>query len=147
MDITSLLGLPQRQAAEILGISESMLCKRYKECTQRKWPYRYLGKIEKKIVAKQAQLEKAGFLSPSDEATLASLLREREMCLTPVSIRVTESDPTSKKRKGENGTRSPGYSASTDGLEEEDDDEQDVDMMHGEDFNPANVLLALAGGA
>merc|ERR1711916_237421 len=77
VDITSLLGLPQRQAAEVLGISESMLCKRYKECTKRKWPYRYLGKIEKKIAAKQALLER--------------LLKEREQCLLPVSIRVTDS--------------------------------------------------------
>jgi hypothetical protein len=30
VDITNLLGMPQRQAAELLGISESMLCKRYR---------------------------------------------------------------------------------------------------------------------
>ena len=30
VDITALLGMPQRQAAEALGISESMLCKRFK---------------------------------------------------------------------------------------------------------------------
>jgi hypothetical protein len=36
------LTLPQKEAAAKLGISESMLCKRFKECTRRKWPYRYV---------------------------------------------------------------------------------------------------------
>ena len=42
IDITDLLTLPQKEAAKKLGISESMLCKRFKECTRRKWPYRYV---------------------------------------------------------------------------------------------------------
>jgi hypothetical protein len=42
IDITDLLVLPQKEAARRLGISESMLCKRFKECTRRKWPYRYV---------------------------------------------------------------------------------------------------------
>ena len=42
IDITDLLILPQKEAAKRLGISESMLCKRFKECTKRKWPYRYV---------------------------------------------------------------------------------------------------------
>jgi len=42
IDITDLLVLPQKDAARRLGISESMLCKRFKECTRRKWPYRYV---------------------------------------------------------------------------------------------------------
>ena len=42
IDITDLLTLPQKEAAKRLGISESMLCKRFKECTKRKWPYRYV---------------------------------------------------------------------------------------------------------
>jgi hypothetical protein len=42
VDITDLLALPQKEAATKLGISESMLCKRFKECTRRKWPYRYV---------------------------------------------------------------------------------------------------------
>ena len=42
IDITDLLTLPQKEAARRLGISESMLCKRFKECTRRKWPYRYV---------------------------------------------------------------------------------------------------------
>lgn len=33
-DIRALLGRPQREAAEVLGISESMSCKRYKECNE-----------------------------------------------------------------------------------------------------------------
>ena len=43
IDITDLLILPQKEAARRLGISESMLCKRFKECTRRKWPYRYVS--------------------------------------------------------------------------------------------------------
>jgi len=42
IDITHLLPLPQKEAARRLGISESMLCKRFKESTPRKWPYRYV---------------------------------------------------------------------------------------------------------
>jgi hypothetical protein len=42
VDITELLTLPQKEAASKLGISESMLCKRFKESTRRKWPYRYV---------------------------------------------------------------------------------------------------------
>lgn len=75
VDITSLLGLPQRQAAQVIGISESMLCKRYKEQTMRKWPYRYLGKIEKRIAAKEA-LAQEGMLSTEDQATLNDLIQE-----------------------------------------------------------------------
>jgi predicted DNA-binding protein (UPF0251 family) len=40
VEITDLLSLPQKEAAKRLGISESMLCKRFKESTRRKWPYR-----------------------------------------------------------------------------------------------------------
>lgn len=43
--ILTLEVLPQKEAAVRLGISESMLCKRFKECTQRKWPYRYVTLI------------------------------------------------------------------------------------------------------
>jgi hypothetical protein len=42
IDITHLLHYPQKEAAKKLGISESMLCKRFKESTPRKWPYRYV---------------------------------------------------------------------------------------------------------
>lgn len=45
VDITDLLVLPQKEAAAKLGISESMLCKRFKECTRRKWPYRYVSSL------------------------------------------------------------------------------------------------------
>lgn len=48
-DITPLLSLPQKVAAAMLGLSESMLCKRFKACTQRKWPYRQLCKIDRAI--------------------------------------------------------------------------------------------------
>ena len=159
VDITSLLGLPQRQAAEVLGISESMLCKRYKECTKRKWPYRYLGKIEKKIAAKQMLKKRTGSLSAADEAALASLLKEREMCLTPVSIRVTDSDG-SKKRKSDFLAAAANTTTSSESPEHDydmhheevdesyyNDHEESRFMEHGslpDDFNPATVLMALA---
>lgn len=47
--------LPQKQAANKLGISESMLCKRFKECTKRKWPYRYVSRIMRAFLTIPAQ--------------------------------------------------------------------------------------------
>lgn len=122
VDITSLLGMPQRQAAEVLGISESMLCKRYKECTKRKWPFRYLGKLEKKINAKNALLVKSGALSAPDRAALDALLREKAAILTPIQIRVTEAP------EGSNGKRpkkSAAAAAEYDEMYEEERDEED----------------------
>jgi len=86
VDITDLLTLPQKEAAQKLGISESMLCKRFKECTRRKWPYRYLCKIEKVINLMYHQSE--GQLSEEDCIKLEHLKREREECLQPVKIRI-----------------------------------------------------------
>lgn len=89
-DITSLLSLPQKEAAQRLGISESMLCKRFKECTRRKWPFRLLRKIEKTISTLEAQqiLEP---LSLEDQDKLEELRKQRVECLAPVKIRITRS--------------------------------------------------------
>merc|ERR1711916_269875 len=136
VDITSLLGLPQRQAAEQLGISESMLCKRYKECTQRKWPYRYLGKVEKKIAVKEALKEKVGVLPESDEAALQALYREREQCLAPVTIRITEPDAGAKKRKGN-------VMEGDEEIEEWERERGGAEGAYDADFNPADVLMMM----
>jgi len=91
VDITSLLVLPQKEAATRLGISESMLCKRFKECTRRKWPYRYLRKIDKMI--RVLTLNKKGDVIPKeDQEKIQRLKREREECLITVKIRVTGND-------------------------------------------------------
>eukprot|EP01119_Soliformovum_irregulare_P014879 TRINITY_DN4113_c0_g1_i1.p1 TRINITY_DN4113_c0_g1~~TRINITY_DN4113_c0_g1_i1.p1 ORF type:complete len:432 (-),score=95.83 TRINITY_DN4113_c0_g1_i1:985-2280(-) len=86
VDITDLLTLPQKEAAQRLHISESMLCKRFKECTRRKWPYRYLCKIDKVINLLYNQSE--GQLSDEDKEKLDRLVQEREECLQPVRIRI-----------------------------------------------------------
>ena len=44
MDITPLLIYPQKKAAQMLQISESMMCKKWKESTNRKWPFRSIQK-------------------------------------------------------------------------------------------------------
>jgi len=89
-DITSLLSLPQKEAAQRLGISESMLCKRFKECTRRKWPFRFLRKIEKTISTLESQKDIEP-LSVEDQDRLAELLKQRVECLAPVKIRITKS--------------------------------------------------------
>ena len=75
-DITSLLPLPQKIAAAKLGVSESMLCKRFRERTNKKWPYRYLKKIERDLENANTEEEKK------------NLTKLREEYLSPVSIRV-----------------------------------------------------------
>lgn len=89
-DITSLLSLPQKEAAQRLGISESMLCKRFKECTRRKWPFRFLRKIEKMISSLETQKDVEP-LSAEDQDRLEDLLRQKVECLAPVKIRITKS--------------------------------------------------------
>lgn len=89
-DITPLLSLPQKEAAQRLGISESMLCKRFKECTRRKWPFRFLRKIEKTIASLESQKDVEP-LSVEDQDRLEDLLRQRIECLAPVKIRITKS--------------------------------------------------------
>ncbi|GAM24394.1 hypothetical protein SAMD00019534_075690 [Acytostelium subglobosum LB1] len=87
IDITELLVLPQKEAATKLGISESMLCKRFKECTRRKWPYRYLRKIDK--VIKILSFQNGTEIPKEDREKLDKLMQEREECLRPVKIRIT----------------------------------------------------------
>jgi hypothetical protein len=97
IDITSLLVLPQKEAASKLGISESMLCKRFKECTRRKWPYRYLRKIDKML--QMFSPKSGGYFAggTEDQEKIERLKREREECLQPVKIRITGNDKVSVK--------------------------------------------------
>jgi len=97
VDITPLLVLPQKEAATRLGISESMLCKRFKECTRRKWPYRYLRKIDKMIRVLTLN-KKSDSLPREDQEKIQRLKREREECLHPVKIRITGHDKSSTAR-------------------------------------------------
>eukprot|EP01132_Coremiostelium_polycephalum_P002115 gene2115-2604_t len=87
IDITDLLVLPQKEAAARLGISESMLCKRFKECTRRKWPYRYIRKIDK--VIKILSFQNANEIPKEEKEKLERFILEREERLRPVKIRIT----------------------------------------------------------
>ena len=75
-DITPLLILPQKVAASKLDLSESMLCKKFKEAVNKKWPYRMLRKIEKEIATTKSKED------------FEKLLVRRNECLDPVSIHV-----------------------------------------------------------
>jgi hypothetical protein len=106
VDITELLVLPQKEAAAKLGISESMLCKRFKECTRRKWPYRYLRKIDK-LINMLKMHRKSGTLTPEDQEKLERLTKEREECLRPVRIRITGHDRASFQGDNDEEDESP----------------------------------------
>jgi len=103
-DITHLLHLPQKEAAQKLGISESMLCKRFKEQTQRKWPFRNLRKLDKQIEKKQ----KAFFISSDDQKKIQLLKDQRDSCLAPVEIRIKPSEVNLKIfKKGKDLNQGP----------------------------------------
>jgi len=94
VDISEYLTLPQKEAASKLGISESMLCKRFKECTRRKWPYRYIRKIDK--IINMLSVKDGTPLTPEDKKKLEKLMKEREERLQPVKIRITQHDRTAQ---------------------------------------------------
>ena len=75
-DITDLLLVPQKVAAVRLGITESMLSKKYKEATNRKWPYRFLKKLDRDIEDANTEQEKQ------------ILKNKKKEILAPVSIYV-----------------------------------------------------------
>jgi len=70
-----------------------MLCKRFKETTQRKWPYRYVTKIEK--VMQLLEKENYGDVSRDKTEKLNKLKQEHETCLLPVKLRIYASDKSS----------------------------------------------------
>eukprot|EP01091_Cochliopodium_minus_P003508 TRINITY_DN1343_c0_g1_i2.p1 TRINITY_DN1343_c0_g1~~TRINITY_DN1343_c0_g1_i2.p1 ORF type:complete len:131 (-),score=38.88 TRINITY_DN1343_c0_g1_i2:340-732(-) len=73
-DITTLLNLPQKLAALKLDMSESMLCKKFKETVNKKWPFRQIQKIEREIAATDNKNE------------IERLTEKRNSNLYPVSI-------------------------------------------------------------
>lgn len=86
VDVTHLLGLPQKDAALILGVSESMLCKRFKEVAKIKWPHRRVKMFDKKIGNLTQRLLLTG--SPQNDA-MEMFSAERRRLLQPVRIRLT----------------------------------------------------------
>eukprot|EP01091_Cochliopodium_minus_P010655 TRINITY_DN2869_c0_g1_i2.p1 TRINITY_DN2869_c0_g1~~TRINITY_DN2869_c0_g1_i2.p1 ORF type:complete len:245 (-),score=86.81 TRINITY_DN2869_c0_g1_i2:218-952(-) len=75
-DITSLLTLTQKAAAAKLDMSESMLCKKFKESVNKKWPYRQIRKVEREIAITENNEE------------LEKLIQLRNEYIRPVSIYV-----------------------------------------------------------
>ena len=73
-DITPLLSLPQKIAALKLGITESMLSKKYKQATNKKWPFRFLSKMDREIDYATTEEEKE------------YLRKKKQELLSPVSI-------------------------------------------------------------
>jgi len=144
IDITDLLVLPQKEAARQLGISESMLCKRFKECTRRKWPYRYLRKIEKVITMLEAQKADGAEMTPEDEEKLASLSEQREECLKPVRIRITSYDKmTANASRPLLLTTAPPNHSATSSPSVEEDEETDEDETLVDDSDAVETLQTL----
>jgi len=151
VDITSLLVLPQKEAATRLGISESMLCKRFKECTRRKWPYRYLRKIDKMI--RVLTLNKKGDAIPKeDQEKVQRLKREREECLYPVKIRITGHDKTPSRRVLNTidadeivkmSDSDSEMSSNSSPYEEEEEDEEEVEEVLEDEDEIAQVASTL----
>lgn len=100
VNISDLLTLPQKEAANHLGISDSMLCKRFKASTKRKWPYRYLKKLEKSIKCLES-MKNLGRLTPQDLKRLDELISERNKLLNPVSIKLGTINESILKRLSE----------------------------------------------
>jgi len=148
IDITELLILPQKEAARQLGISESMLCKRFKECTRRKWPYRYLRKIDK--VINMLNLHKVdGAIPKEDRDKLEKLTQERDACLTPVKIRITACDKLSAFRSSsgsfDTSPLSPSSTISEENVPDSpvDSDGEENENDHEEEEIPEDILETL----
>jgi hypothetical protein len=88
IDITQYMCMPQSKAAKALGIPASTLSKRWKEATNdRKWPYRVLSKLDKRISTLLQNLR----LNPESadlEKQVAALIGERQKYLQQVAIRL-----------------------------------------------------------
>lgn len=86
MDITSVLSLKQKAAAELIGISQSCLSKRWKIAgLGRPWPYKEIRKIDKEI--QEFWLSGLnGRARPPIPARVVQLLERRQAILAPVFI-------------------------------------------------------------
>jgi len=154
VDITPLLVLPQKEAANRLGISESMLCKRFKECTRRKWPYRYLRKIDKMIRVLTLN-KKPESIPKDDQDKIQCLKKEREECLHPVKIRITGHDkttrtyspsPSKSSKPSTDDSESASESNSGSPYEEEEEEEKEVEVEEDEIEKVASTLNLLKKG-
>lgn len=86
VDISQMLKLPQKTAAAVLGISESMLCKRFKEFTRRKWPYREMMRLNASITQIKSIMMRDG-RTPQLEQDLETAQNALRECMMPVRIR------------------------------------------------------------
>ena len=82
IEITSLLVYPQKKAAKFLQISESMMCKRWKEATNRKWPFRSIQKYHKLL----KQLQNENNQESKNYNQIAIIKKKLKQALDPVSI-------------------------------------------------------------
>jgi hypothetical protein len=92
LDLTPLLTIPQLQAAEIIGMPNSTLSRKWKEkAGQRNWPYRGVKKVDRHIKNILFSLkfsdDEALTLRAKDVERLASLIVNRCAQLQPVIIK------------------------------------------------------------
>eukprot|EP00028_Trichosphaerium_sp_Am-I-7-wt_P012277 CAMPEP_0168528474 /NCGR_PEP_ID=MMETSP0405-20121227/13278_1 /TAXON_ID=498012 /ORGANISM="Trichosphaerium sp, Strain Am-I-7 wt" /LENGTH=259 /DNA_ID=CAMNT_0008551901 /DNA_START=32 /DNA_END=808 /DNA_ORIENTATION=+ len=79
VDITTYLSLPQREAANRLGLPMSTLSKRWKDAVpNRKWPYRTISKLDKEIMVLLHNIPQNQPVPKDIEKTLTKLLKERD---------------------------------------------------------------------
>eukprot|EP01089_Gocevia_fonbrunei_P010617 TRINITY_DN2355_c0_g1_i1.p1 TRINITY_DN2355_c0_g1~~TRINITY_DN2355_c0_g1_i1.p1 ORF type:complete len:337 (+),score=65.63 TRINITY_DN2355_c0_g1_i1:185-1195(+) len=88
-DITHLLTLPQADAAKAVRLSKPTFCKRWKEAVgpDRKWPHRYILKIDREIRQLKSQQKRLGDNVEISER-LNALTLKRKIALTPTAIRL-----------------------------------------------------------
>lgn len=89
-EITDYLTLPQTQAAKKFNMAASTFSKRWKEASHnRKWPWRYIRKIDKEIECILHNISNNDVISKEVEHRLIELSIQRQKQLTPVSIRIS----------------------------------------------------------
>jgi len=89
IDVSSLVHLPQLQAAKVLGIPSSTLSKRWKEATgNRSWPHKILLKIDKRLTLLSQNAQLYGANVPQEtRQEMESLIKQRMEETRPVLIR------------------------------------------------------------
>lgn len=93
LDITHLLNMPQKGAADRLGLPVSTFSKKWKAATNgRKWPFRMISKLDKEILTLMHNIpdnQPTEEMPPHIAKELGRLLRERQNLIVPVRIRVS----------------------------------------------------------
>ena len=96
VDITNLLMFPQKIAAKILCISESMLCKIFKSQTDnKKWPYRKTQCILNKIL----NLKNDTTNIQKNMTEIHKLEKSVEECLQPITLELASTSFLGKRIK------------------------------------------------